>query len=59
MRVRSGSDIALIMGIVYHVFKNGWEDKKYIHDRVYGMEKVKEEVSVVIGCLLYIRIDEY
>jgi len=22
----------------------GWEDKQYIHDRVYGMDKVKEEV---------------
>ena len=28
----------------YHIFKNGWEDKEYIHDRVYGMDKVKEEV---------------
>ena len=25
----------------YHIFKNGWEDKQYIHDRVYGMEKVQ------------------
>ena len=28
----------------YHIFKNGWEDKKYIDDRVYGMDKVREEV---------------
>ena len=44
VRVRSGSDVAFLFGLLYHVFKNGWEDKKYIHDRVYGMEKVKEEV---------------
>jgi formate dehydrogenase major subunit len=44
VRIRSGSDIAFIFGILHHVFKNGWEDKKYIHDRVYGMDKVKEEV---------------
>src|SRR5438132_6588620 len=44
VRIRSGSDIAFIFGMLYHIFKNGWEDKKYIHDRVYGMDKVKVEV---------------
>jgi formate dehydrogenase major subunit len=44
VRVRSGSDVAFLFGLLYHVFKNGWEDKQYIHDRVYGMDKVKEEV---------------
>ncbi|MDH4175323.1 MAG: molybdopterin-dependent oxidoreductase, partial [Betaproteobacteria bacterium] len=44
VRVRSGSDVAFLFGLLYHVFKNGWEDKKYIHDRVYGMDKVKAEV---------------
>jgi formate dehydrogenase major subunit len=44
VRIRSGSDIAFVFGLLHHIFKNGWEDKKYINDRVYGMEKVKEEV---------------
>ena len=44
VRIRSGTDIPVIFGVLYHVFKNGWEDKQYIHDRVYGMEKVKDEV---------------
>jgi formate dehydrogenase major subunit len=44
VRIRSGTDIAFLFGMLYHVFKNGWEDKQYIHDRVYGMDKVKEEV---------------
>src|SRR3712207_4816692 len=44
IRFRSGSDIPLLFGILYHVFKNGWEDKKYINDRVYGMDKVRDEV---------------
>ncbi len=44
VRIRSGSDIAFLFGLVHHIFKNGWEDKKYIADRVYGMDKVKEEV---------------
>ncbi|MBI1943899.1 MAG: formate dehydrogenase subunit alpha [Betaproteobacteria bacterium] len=44
VRHRSGSDVAFLFGVLYHVFKNGWEDKQYIHDRVYGMDKVREEV---------------
>ncbi len=44
VRIRSGSDIPFLFGVMYHVFKNGWEDKKYLADRVYGMDKVREEV---------------
>src|ERR1700746_976718 len=44
VRIRSGSDIAFMFGLLHHIFKNGWEDKAYIHARVYGMDKVKEEV---------------
>jgi formate dehydrogenase major subunit len=44
VRIRSGSDIAFLFGMLHHIFKNGWEDKKYIADRVYGMDKVKAEV---------------
>ncbi len=44
VRFRSGTDIPVIWGILYHIFKNGWEDKKYIADRVYGMDKVRDEV---------------
>ena len=43
VRIRSGSDIPFLYGMLYHIFKNGWEDKKYINDRVYGMEKIKAE----------------
>ncbi len=44
VRIRSGSDIAFLFGVLYQVFKNGWEDKRYIEDRVYGMDKVREDV---------------
>ncbi len=44
VRIRSGGDIPFVFGLVYHIFKNGWEDKKYIADRVYGMEKVRDEI---------------
>jgi formate dehydrogenase major subunit len=44
VRMRSGADIPFLFGVMYHVFKNGWEDKKYLEDRVWGMDKVREEV---------------
>ena len=43
-RIRSGTDVAFLWGMLYHVFQNGWEDKNYIKARVYGMDKVREEV---------------
>ncbi|HSC94769.1 MAG TPA: formate dehydrogenase subunit alpha, partial [Burkholderiales bacterium] len=43
-RIRSGTDVAFLWGMLYHIFKNGWEDKEYIKARVYGMDKVREEV---------------
>ena len=44
LRIRSGTDIPFLFGVLYHIFSNGWEDKKYINDRVYGMEDVRKEV---------------
>jgi len=44
VRIRSGTDIPFLFGVLYHVFKNGWEDKQYINDRVYGMEAIKADV---------------
>ncbi len=44
VRIRSGSDIPFLFGVLYHIFSNGWEDEKYLNDRVYGMEDVKKEV---------------
>ena len=45
VRVRPGTDIALVWGIVWHIFANGWEDKKFIEERTYGMEEVRKEVA--------------
>ena len=30
IRIRSGTDIPFLFGMLHHIFKNGWEDKKYI-----------------------------
>ena len=41
-----GTDVALIWGILWHIFENGWEDKEFIStSRVWGMEYIKEEVA--------------
>lgn len=45
VRMRSGTDIAVVWGIMWHIFENGWEDKDYISQRVYGMDQVREEVK--------------
>ncbi|RLK50252.1 formate dehydrogenase alpha subunit [Alkalispirillum mobile] len=44
VRPRSGTDVALIFGILYHVFDNGWEDQEFIDSRVWAMDEIKEEV---------------
>ena len=44
VRFRSGTDVPLIFGVLHVIFKNGWEDKEYIRQRVYGMDEVKKEV---------------
>jgi|UniRef100_UPI00404793BB formate dehydrogenase major subunit len=44
VRLRSGTDIPFVFGVLYHIFKNGWEDKQYINERVYGMDKIRKEV---------------
>src|SRR5262245_3819312 len=44
VRFRSGTDVPLIFGVLHVIFKNGWEDKEYIRQRVYGMDQVKKEV---------------
>jgi formate dehydrogenase major subunit len=45
VRVRGGTHIATIYGILWHVFQNGWEDKEFIAQRVYGMDDVRKEAE--------------
>ncbi|TIW37796.1 MAG: formate dehydrogenase, partial [Mesorhizobium sp.] len=45
VRFRSGTDIALLWGMLWHIFENGWEDKEFIAQRVYGMDEVRKEVA--------------
>ena len=45
VRLRPGTDVPLIWGILWHIFDNGWEDKEFIRQRVYGMEQIRAEVA--------------
>src|SRR6056297_3899626 len=45
MRIRPGTDVPLIWGMLWHVFQEGWEDKEYIKQRVYGMDEIRAEVA--------------
>jgi len=45
VRVRPGTHIATIYGMLWHIFQNGWEDKEFIRQRVYGMDDVRKEVE--------------
>ncbi|PHO16821.1 formate dehydrogenase, partial [Malaciobacter molluscorum LMG 25693] len=45
LRIRTGTDVAFIYGLLHLIFKNGWEDKEFIDSRVYGMDKVRQEAK--------------
>jgi formate dehydrogenase major subunit len=45
IRIRPGTDIPVIWGILWHVFENKWEDAEFIRSRVYGMDEVRKEVA--------------
>ncbi len=45
VRIRPGTDIPIIWGMLHHIFANGWEDKNFIAQRVYGMDEIRAEVA--------------
>jgi formate dehydrogenase major subunit len=45
VRVRPGTHIATIYGMIWHILHNGWEDKEFIQQRVYGLEDVRGEIE--------------
>ncbi len=42
-QIRPGTDIPFMYGMLHLIFKNSWEDKEFITNRVYGMDKIREE----------------
>ena len=57
-RIRTGTDIAFMYGMIRLIRDNNWVDKSFIADRVYGMEDIftecekftPEHVEDVTGC---------
>jgi len=45
VRLRPGTDVALVWGLLWHIFENGWEDQEFIRQRVWGMDQIKTEVK--------------
>lgn len=44
-RIRPGTDIPVLHGMMWHILKNGWEDKEFIRQRVYGFDELRKEVE--------------
>lgn len=44
-QIRPGTDIPFMYGMMNIIFANGWEDKKFIEDRVYGMDEIRKEAA--------------
>ncbi|MFY9771051.1 MAG: formate dehydrogenase subunit alpha [Xanthobacteraceae bacterium] len=45
VRVRPGVHIPTIYGMLWHIFRNNWEDKDFIAQRVYEMDEIRKEVE--------------
>jgi formate dehydrogenase major subunit len=45
VRLRPGTDIPVLYGIMWHIIKNGWEDKDFIRQRVYGYDDARKEME--------------
>ena len=45
VRMRPGTDIPVLYGMMWHILQNGWEDKEFIKQRVYGFDDLRKEVE--------------
>src|SRR6202008_4600792 len=43
VRMRPGTDIPVLYGMMWHILQNGWEDKEFIRQRVYGFDDLRKE----------------
>jgi formate dehydrogenase major subunit len=44
-RIRPGTDIPFMYGMLHLIFKHGWHDPEFIENRVFGMDYVIEEAK--------------
>jgi formate dehydrogenase major subunit len=45
VRLRPGTDIPVLFGMMWHILKNGWEDKEFIKQRVYGFDEARKQIE--------------
>ncbi|MCP3670045.1 MAG: formate dehydrogenase subunit alpha [Gammaproteobacteria bacterium] len=45
LQIRPGTDVPIVWGLLWHIFENGWEDKEFIRQRVYGMDDSRKEIA--------------
>lgn len=45
IRIRSGTDVALVYGMINVIVENNLHDKQYLKDRVYGYEEIFKEAK--------------
>jgi formate dehydrogenase major subunit len=45
VRLRPGTDIPVLYGMMWHILQNGWEDKEFIKQRVYGLDDARKEID--------------
>ena len=43
--LKSGTDVALINGLMHIIVKEGWEDKEFLEERVTGMEDLLKVIE--------------
>ena len=51
VRIRSGTDIPFLFGVLYHIFKNGWEDKKYVAHLVHAVDAILDVLLLLPAVL--------
>ena len=44
-QIRPGTDIPFMYGMMNLIFANGWEDKKFIDERTYGIDEIRKEAA--------------
>ena len=44
-QIRPGTDIPFMYGMLNIIFENGWQDKNFISDRVFGMDLIMAEAK--------------
>ena len=44
-QIRPGTDIPFMYGMLNIIFENGWHDKNFINDRVFGMDLIMAEAK--------------